>query len=114
MAETAHTPGPWRDRYLPQHLNRITAADGFVTICDIALWQVDYSGQQTNARRIARVPELEAEVMRLRRMLIEARQWNWIDFDEADEDERECLTEMTFLDREISEAVSLNGGTDDT
>ena len=65
---------------------------------------------EANARRIARVPQLEAEVLRLRRMLKDARQWNWIDFDEADDDEREGLTEMTFLDREISDTLSDGGG----
>ena len=109
----AGTPGPWRDRYLPQHLNRITAADGFVTICDIALWQVDYSGQQTNARRIARVPQLEAEVLRLREALREAQEF-LSNFNE-DEPSRKMppiqASMCVHIERKCRAA--LNGGTDD-
>jgi len=49
----AATEGPWCERYLPQHRYRIIADKDRASICDIALWNVDYSEQQTNAALIA-------------------------------------------------------------
>lgn len=59
------TKRPWEFRYLPQHRVRVTAEDGDVTICDIALWTVDYQGQMANGHLIAAAPDLYAalEVM---------------------------------------------------
>ena len=110
----AGTPGPWVSltggRWGDQH--QIHARTG-----NCSHWIANLKCESCpvnlgpNARRIARVPQLEVEVLRLRRMLKDARQWNWIDFDEADDNEREGLTEMTFLDREISDTLS-DGGDD--
>ena len=104
----AGTPGPWRASKV--NPSRVFGPDNQPVMERDPSFRVA-PRYEANARRIARVPQLEAEVLRLRRMLKDARQWNWIDFDEADDDEREGLTEMTFLDREISDTLS-DGGDD--
>ena len=63
----AHSPGPWTAKYLPQHRMRVIQ-DENISICDIALWNVDYDEQMANARLIAAAPELLASC----RSLIEA------------------------------------------
>ena len=103
----AGTPGPWRASKV--NPSRVFGPDNQPVMERDPPFRVS-PRYEANARRIARLPDLEDEVLRLRRMLIEARQWNWIDFDEADDDEREGLTEMIFLDREISDLT--NGGPD--
>ena len=50
--------------------------------------------------------EALAEVERLRHLLNEARGWNWLSFDEMDEDLAiQTLPEMCQLDREIQAAL---------
>ena len=69
----AGTPGPWG--YAPtetadvSHLIRDQGGQGIAKITDSFGLPVE-----ENARRIARVPQLEAEVMRLRRVIFEAQQ----------------------------------------
>lgn len=66
-----------------------------------------------NARRIARVPEMEARIMsdadeiaRLKKLLAAARQWNWIDFDDANPEDNEAFTPaLCDLNRKINEAL---------
>lgn len=65
----AGTPGPWRVG--PVDDTRVESADG----SEVADIDGDYNQPETwpvmeaNARRIARVPDLEAEVLRLRQAL---------------------------------------------
>lgn len=57
------TAGEWQLHYLPQHRYRVTADDGAVSICDIALWMTDYEEQAANASAIAAVPQLIAALV---------------------------------------------------
>lgn len=47
--------------------------------------------------------EIERELNKLRRLLREAREWNWIDYDETVDDDR--IDRMMGLDAEITEAL---------
>jgi len=49
--------------------------------------------------------EIERELNKLRRLLSEARGWNWIDFEETDPEDREMLPDLVRLDSEITEAL---------
>ena len=56
------TPAPWKHEYLPQHRIRVTADNGRITICEIALWKDpgEYSEQWCNGQAISALPELLA------------------------------------------------------
>lgn len=58
-----YMPGPWKAHYLTQHRMRVTTDLGVPslgddTICEIALWNVDYATQVANARLIAAAPDM--------------------------------------------------------
>lgn len=53
--------------------------------------------------------EIERELNKLRRLLSEARDWNWLDFDETCPEDRETLPGLVQLDREITEALEGTG-----
>ena len=65
----AGTPGPWRAGQ--QGNFRVYGPDGIGEHSGLI---AEVLKGRANARRIARVPQLEAEVMRLRRVIFEAQQ----------------------------------------
>lgn len=53
--------------------------------------------------------EIERELNNLRRLLRDAREWNWIDYDEASDEERDTYPDLKTLDAEISAALAGTG-----
>lgn len=53
--------------------------------------------------------EIERELNNLRRLLRDAREWNWIDYNESSDEERDTCPDLKTLDAEISAALSGTG-----
>ena len=92
----AGTPGPWRASKV--NPSRVFGPDNQPVMERDPPFRVS-PRYEANARRIARVPELEAEVLRLRRVIFEAQQ----------------LGEAGMLDEMLAtiDGALLDGGTDD-
>lgn len=113
----AGTKGPWN---LDGPVwNQIIWTDAENRICFMAHSDgLNDARDLANARRIARVPDLETALIeqaetikRLTHLLEQSREWNWISFYEACETEdgmqeaMVCLPTLCALDKEISEAL---------
>ena len=104
----AGTPGPWS----VDNEGDVTAALGYVVADMLAPEGIAASAADTaNARRIARVPQLEAEVLRLRDALIHINSMDPEHY-RIDSFSGESLRGIV-LEMGMQARAALNGGTDD-